>query len=358
MKKENSRKLIMLSGGGTGGSVTPLLALADYLRQADSVAYDFIFVGTGSGPEKYLVESSNILFLSILAGKWRRYFSIRNFFDIFKIIYAFFQSLHLLSQRRPDLLISAGGFVSVPLAYAACFWGIPVLVHQQDIRAGLANKLMARVAAQVTVTFEKSVTDYGVKAKWVGNPTSDSPILELNLKSKYNLDGTKPLLLVAGGGTGSVFINWLVRDSLEELLSFCQIVHISGRGKLAGLEARPGYVPLPFVAHADFLSLLKKSQVLVSRCGLGVLTEISTLGSSAILIPMPNSHQEDNAAIFAEKKAALVLPEAGLSTDIFVSQVKNLMKNKELHNRLCSSVSSVIKSANASLKKIIDGLLS
>ncbi|MFA7702824.1 MAG: glycosyltransferase, partial [Patescibacteria group bacterium] len=203
------KKLIMLSGGGTGGSATPLLALADYL-QAD---YDFIFVGTNFGPERYLVETTGIPFLSIVSGKWRRYFSLQNISDIFKIIFAFFQSLYLLKKYRPDLLMSAGGFVSVPLAFAAYCLRIPILIHQQDIRAGLANKLMAKVASRVTVTFQKSLTDYGPSALWVGNPIKEIVVDNSSLWKKYNLDQAKPLLLILGGGTGSAFINSLVKDS-------------------------------------------------------------------------------------------------------------------------------------------------
>jgi UDP-N-acetylglucosamine--N-acetylmuramyl-(pentapeptide) pyrophosphoryl-undecaprenol N-acetylglucosamine transferase len=357
MKKNNQTKLIMLSGGGTGGSVTPLLALADYLKQDNPAAYNFIFVGTNSGPEKYLVESSGLQFLPIMSGKWRRYFSWKNFSDIFKIGGAFFQSIYLLRKYRPDLLISAGGFVSVPLAYAAYCRRIPVLIHQQDIRAGLANKLMARVASQVTVTFEKSLKDYGSRALWVGNPVSERRDNSLDLWRKYNLDAKRPLLLVLGGGTGSAFINWLIKDSLKSLLELGQVIHITGSGKKENLVQTAGYLPLEFMNHEEVLWFMARSRGIVSRCGLGVLTEISTLGKAAILIPMPDSHQEDNAAIFQAQKAAIVLSEKNISTDIFIDSVRELMTNKKLHDDLCSFVKDVVKPANAEMKKIVAKLL-
>lgn len=347
----------MLSGGGTGGSVTPLLALAQYLEQAELGRYDFIFVGTAFGPEKNLVESAQIPFKKIASGKWRRYFSLKNLTDIFKIGFAFFQSLFLLRKYRPSLVISAGGFVSVPLAYAAYCYRIPVLIHQQDIRAGLANKLMAKVAAKVTVTFEKSIADYGSKALWTGNPIMEGKVENLDLWQKYNLDQAKPLLLVSGGGTGSVFINQLVENSLDRLLPFCQAVHITGAGKGSLKLEKDGYLQLEFIDHQELLWLMDKAQVLVSRCGLGALTEISYLGKPSILIPMPDSHQEDNAAIFAEQKAAIVLSEKDLTIDVFVSRVKELMENKKLRDDLRSLAKNVIKPANADMKKVIDGLI-
>jgi len=347
----------MLSGGGTGGSVTPLLALADYLKKDNPAVYNFIFVGTNSGPERYLAESAQILFLPIMSGKWRRYFSFKNVADIFKIILAFFQALYLLRKYRPHLLISAGGFVSVPLAYAAYCLRIPILIHQQDIRAGLANRLMARVASQVTVTFEKSLIDYGSRALWVGNPVNERIDNSLDLWQKYNLDAKKPLLLVLGGGTGSVFINRLIKDSLKSLLEFCQVVHSTGSGKKEKLVPKAGYLPLEFMDHDEVLWFMAKAQAVVSRCGLGVLTEISALGKASILIPMPDSHQEDNAAIFAEHQAAIVLSEKNLSPGIFINQARELMVNKKLHDTLCSLAKDVIKPANEALKKIVNELL-
>ncbi|PIT94845.1 hypothetical protein COT98_01945 [Candidatus Falkowbacteria bacterium CG10_big_fil_rev_8_21_14_0_10_39_9] len=358
MNQDQTKKLIMLSGGGTGGSVTPLLALVDYLKQNDSNRYSFIFVGTNFGPEKYLVENAGMPFVSLASGKWRRYFSLQNLLDIGKIIYAFFQSLYLLKKYQPDILLSAGGFVSVPLAYAARFWRIPVLIHQQDVRAGLANKLMAHVASQVTVTFAQSLNDYGLKALWVGNPVNVRVEASLNLDQKYNLDLKKPLLLVLGGGTGSVFINWLIRDSLKQLLEFCQVVHITGTGKNDGVIKQTGYLTFEFINHQELIWFMDQAQAVVSRCGLGALTEISSLGKASILIPMPNSHQEDNAAIFAALKAAIVLNEKNLSTDIFISQVRTLMTNEKAHNDLYASVKKIIKPANADLKKVVDKLLS
>lgn len=348
----------MLSGGGTGGSVTPLLALADYLKQKDPGVYDFVFVGTKRGPEKYLVEKVALPFLAIAAGKWRRYFSLLNFFDLGKIFLAFFQSLFLLLKQRPRILLSAGGFVSVPLAYAAWFLRIPVLIHQQDVRAGLANKLMAKVARQVTVTFEKSLADYGAKAVWVGNPMAEIKLTAENLWPKYNLDEERPLLLVLGGGTGSAFINWLVKDSLSELLGFTQVLHITGPGKGGGVLSQSGYCPLEFMDHAELLWFMDKARVVVSRCGLGVLTEIAALGKAAILIPMPKSHQEDNAQLFGVKHAAIVLAEENISSDVFVAQVRKLVDRKKPHMEMSGLVKQVIKSANEPMRQIIARILS
>ncbi|MBU4014724.1 glycosyltransferase, partial [Patescibacteria group bacterium] len=168
-------KKILLTGGGTGGSVAPLLAISDVgCRMSDVGKFKFTWIGTRNGVEKQMVQKENIKFISIASGKFRRYFSIKNFIDLFKIIFAFFQSLAILIKEKPALVMSAGSFVSVPVVWAAWLLRVPVLIHQQDVRHGLANKLMAPFANVITVTFEKSLADYGKKAVWTGNPAQNT----------------------------------------------------------------------------------------------------------------------------------------------------------------------------------------
>lgn len=178
MANKADKILIALSGGGTGGPVVPLLSVARVLKRQHQEV-EFLFFGTISGPELSLVKNEeadlNIKYLAIQSGKFRRYFSWRNFSDLFLIIFAFFQALFLLAKYRPQALFSAGGFVAVPPAWAARILRIPVLIHQQDFRPGLANKIIAPIASSRTVTFEKSLQDYK-NAIWIGNPIDEEEI--------------------------------------------------------------------------------------------------------------------------------------------------------------------------------------
>ncbi len=152
----NKSKKILLTGGGTGGSVVPLLAIVDEMKKQSDKEYNFLWLGSKKGPEKEMVEAENIRFRIILSGKWRRYFSIKDFTDLFKIKLAFWQSILIIIKEKPSLVISAGSFISVPVVWAAWLWRVPALVHQQDVRPGLANRLMAPFATVITVAFEKS----------------------------------------------------------------------------------------------------------------------------------------------------------------------------------------------------------
>lgn len=351
--KISNPKTIILSGGGSGGPVTPLLAIAKELV-ADN--FNLVFVGTKTGPEKSMVESfslpgdKKIKFLSLPAGKLRRYFSWYNFSDLLKILAAFIFSFPLLCRERPSLIISAGGFVSVPLVWAARLKNIPIIIHQQDVRPGLANKLMAPAARLITVSFEKSLRDYGPKAVWIGNPivTLENEIDAIkNIREKYRLVDAKPLILVTGGATGAAALNDLIIGAKSKILEFAQIIHISGKGKLpprsVDSEQANDYQVFELLSPADVLQLMAAADLVISRCGLATLTELCELGKAAILIPIPKSQQEDNAIIFKRLNAARVLSQLELSADDLVVEIKNILGNSELRAKLSSNISKVMK---------------
>ncbi len=362
--ESNREKKIVFTGGGTGGSVAPLLAIAEELAQTaekQNFSFKFFWLGTKNGPEKEMVKELNMEFKPILAGKWRRYFSWRNFSDLAVIALAFCQSLLIIKRWRPDLVLSAGSFVSVPVVWAAWLCRVPVLIHQQDVRPGLANKLMAPAAKVVTVTFQKSLKDFGAKAIWTGNPTRAGrpPITRPAVRQKFNLSPNQAVILIIGGGTGSLALNRLVAGSLPELSRLGQVIHLTGKGKnVSQPQASKNYQAYEFLPPSLLLALLELATVVVSRCGLGVLTELSFLAKAAILIPIPNSHQEENAQVFARARAALVFKQNKLKPDKFISAVKSIIGNKQLKQQLEKNIKGLIKpQAEKEISKIILRLL-
>ena len=347
MSNKEKKTLIALSGGGTGGPVVPLLNVARVLKRRHPEV-DFLFFGTISGPELSLVKNEEaalgIKYLAIQSGKFRRYFSWRNFTDLFLIIFAFFQSLFLLIKNRPQVLFSAGGFVAVPPAWAARILGIPVLMHQQDYRPGLANKMIAPVASSKTVTFEKSLQDYK-NAVWIGNPLDEEELqnAQNNLaqtKEQYHLNNSLPVILITGGGTGADYLNNLVQESKDALREKFQIIHLCGTGK-GKIDSEDNYQAYDFLPHAEIIKLMALSDLIISRCGLGTLSEISLLAKPAILIPIPDSHQEDNANLF--KDASVVLSQKELSAELFIEKINQLFGDKEELNRISTEVKKMIK---------------
>jgi UDP-N-acetylglucosamine--N-acetylmuramyl-(pentapeptide) pyrophosphoryl-undecaprenol N-acetylglucosamine transferase len=364
---EIKSKKIVLTGGGTAGSVSPLLGIA-----ADLIArggFNFLFIGTKNGVEKKMVKEAGILYQFIMAGKLRRYFDWRNILDLLKIKIAFWQAFFIILKERPSLIISAGSFVAVPVVWAGWLLRVPIIVHQMDVRPGLANKLMAPFAKVITVTFEKSLVDYGSNAVWTGNPIpnkiqntkykiqkSDNEGNSL-LYNKFNLKQNFPVVLVYGGGTGAEGINKLVEAGLDNLLSFCQVIHSTGKDKMTA-KRHENYHPVEFLNAEEMAAALNIADVVVSRAGLGAMTEISVLGKPAIIIPMPDSHQEDNAALLVEKNAAIVLNQKALTADEFVVDVRELLHNENKKRELSEAIKKIMKAgANEEFIKVIENIL-
>ncbi len=335
--KKEKKLLFCLSGGGTGGSVSPLLAAADAISERVGPRAEFFFIGTHAGPEKGMVGSRQIRFYPINAGKLRRYPDLRNLTDILNIIRGYFQSLAIFIRQRPDIVLTAGSYVSVPVAYAAWTLRIPVMAHQQDLRPGLANRLIAPLAARITTVFEKSVRDFGGKAVWTGNPVrqefyaaraKSQDEKSRQTKRRFGLDGSQPVVLAIGGGTGALFINQLVADCREALLKSCQLIHVTGANKASReiQEQRPpNYHPYEFLGAEDVAAAIAAADLVVSRCGIGFLSELAFFSKSVILIPMPDTHQEDNALYFVSAGAAVMLDQRTARARDLLGKVRELI---------------------------------
>ncbi len=352
---ESKPKKIILTGGGTAGSVSPLLAIVENLKNSEN--FYFLFLGTKNGIEKNMAGEIGLRYKAILAGKFRRYFDWQNFLDIFRIFLAFWQALFILVQEKPNLIMSAGSFAAVPVVWAAWVLRIPVIVHQMDVRPGLANKAMAPFAKIITVTFEKSLADYGKKAVWTGNPSRfaifDLRFSKDDIIKKFNLKNNLPIVFIYGGGTGAEAINKLTEERINELCSFCQIIHSTGKGKMTSAR-NENYHPFEFLNAKEMQAALVVADLVVSRAGLGALTEISQFAKPAIIIPMPDSHQEDNAALLVEKNAAVVINQKTLNADFLSAAIKSLLENEVEKKRLSDEIGKIFKKgANEDVIKII-----
>ncbi len=338
---------IVFSGGGTLGPVTPLLAVAE----AYSTKYpdtEYVWVGTKNGPEKDFVEKHQIRFIALTSGKWRRYFSIWNIFDIILIVVGFFQSFFFLLKEKPALLISAGGFVSVPLHWAGALLGIPEWIHQQDWQVGLANKLMAPFADTITVALKKNIVEFNQnKTIWLGNPVR-LQILKGDremAKKRFGIHSNLPVILAMGGGTGSFKINHLVVESIAHLQGFCEIIHLSGKERPQELVDYASKF-FDFYHHYLFFNdeiadAYALADVVVSRGGFGSISEIAALSKPAILIPKPG-HQYDNVKFIADENAAIFIDERTADGNYLAKRIKELLADEIEKKRLGKKITAVM----------------
>jgi len=309
---------VLLAGGGSGGPVSPVLAVAGEIKKIKPRT-EFLFVGTRKGPERLMVEEVGIPFLSVPAARWRRFYTYKNLFAPFVFVVGFLKSIALVRKFRPDVMFSAGGFVAVPVAWACKLFGVRIIIHQQDAEIGLANRLISPFASQITAAFEQTAKQFysgsgfsngklKPAAEWVGNPVRESLHRKNDSAIKFfNLTETLPILLILGGATGAKQINDLIDESVNQLVKNFQVVHVAGKGKNVSKFQHENYHLAELLSFDVYSSILQLADMVVSRAGLSTIAELSALGKASIIIPMPHTHQESNAMILAHTGSALVL---------------------------------------------------
>lgn len=348
---------IILSGGGTLGPVTPLLALAEQWR-ADSRNIEVLWVGTVNGPEAGLVRAHEIRFISMASVKVPRYATLYWLAIPFLAIYALIESWHVVKKEQPDVIVSAGGYVSVPLVLVARLFGVKSWIHQQDIRPGLANIIMSKVASRISVTFKESAAAYSARKTEVTGNAVRASLLNGHRESalkKFGLDATRKTLLVLGGGSGSVWLNKAVSAIASDLTARWQVLHVAGRDKLhTVLSAGNHYVVEPLIGEG-MDDAYAAADVVLCRAGMGTLTELSAVGKPAIVIPIPDSHQEDNAFFLYEHQGALVLDQTETTPQVLLSAIRSVMDDEDVQMRLAANLKLAFPKDGT--KAIADGVL-
>jgi len=323
---------ILLTGGGTAGHVTPNIALIESFRK---MAWKVSYAGSVNGIEREMIGRIDVPYYAVSSGKLRRYFSLENFLDPFKILLGVLQSLILCLRLRPDAVFSKGGFVAVPVVVAAWLLRIPVVSHESDVTPGLANRLTYRFCHSICVTFEET-RKYLPAGKVVvaGTPLrealrhsdADRGREYLGLSVKQSI--TKPLLLVFGGSLGAAVINKQVRAVLPQLLDRFDVVHVTGPDHLdPEFELKAGYVQKAFITDA-FGDVLAAADLVVSRAGANSLFELFALRKPHLLIPLSKAasrgDQLDNAALFERLGYSRVIKEEALDNEAFLAALIKL----------------------------------
>lgn len=320
-------KKIILTGGGSAGHVTPNLAL---LPQLQAEGIEVHYIGTADGIERTIVsERSDITYHVISSGKLRRYFSWKNFTDPFRVLRGMFQARRIMREVKPAAVFSKGGFVSVPVVIAAHGKHIPVVTHESDYTPGLANKINAKFADKICVTFEDTLSHVGAKGVHTGTPIR--PELYEGDKERglsfLGFDDKKPILLVMGGSLGAAAVNDAVRAALPKLLLSYDIVHLCGKGKVEESLAQPGYRQFEYV-NEELPDVFAATDIVVSRAGANAVFEFLALSKPALLIPLPRSASRGdqilNAGYFARKGFAMVLEQESLTPETLLDAVNDL----------------------------------
>ncbi|MDO5383040.1 MAG: undecaprenyldiphospho-muramoylpentapeptide beta-N-acetylglucosaminyltransferase [Eubacteriales bacterium] len=325
-------KKIVLTGGGTAGHVTPNIALLPSLKEA---GYEIFYIGSYTGIEKTLIEDLGIPYYGISSGKLRRYKSLKNLTDPFRVLRGLSQAKKLMKQIKPDVVFSKGGFVSVPVVLAAASKKIPVIIHESDMTPGLANKIAMRKATKICCNFPETMKYLPEeKAVLTGSPIrqellSGNKLAGLEL---CNFTIEKPIILVVGGSTGAVRVNEAVRKILPELLKKFQVVHLCGKGKTdESLNNISGYIQFEYISD-EMRDLFAISDIVISRAGANAICELLALKKPNLLIPLSaNASRGDqilNANSFKEHGYSSVLYEEDITPESLLEAVNDLYDNR------------------------------
>ncbi len=334
LRSTQQNKTFVFTGGGTAGHVFPVFPVIERVRKA---GFDVLWIGSSRGMERTLVERAGIRYYGVPSGKLRRYFSFRNFTDLFRIIAGFFASLRILCRERPMAIISKGGFVTVPPMAAARLLKIPSLNHESDVDPGLAARLNIKLGARALVSYEKTLIYLSVEARAraviVGNPVRDE-LFNGNPDEGRRLAGLKPddsrpLILVLGGSQGALEVNNLVTGCLDEILSIAAVVHQTGSGN-PSVPDMDGYLSRPFFTE-ELSHLLAAADLAIARSGAGSVWELAATGTPAIFIPLREATRGDQLlnASMAEEAGMSVTMERGVDSDKLGEVVKELIHNPE-----------------------------
>ncbi len=296
-----------------------------------------VWIGSSKGMEKSIVSGRGIPFFGVPSGKLRRYLSLENVIDVFKVFAGFVASLFLLAREKPLLVFSKGGYVSVPVVAAAGFLGIPVYTHESDYDPGMATRINSRFAEKILYSFPDTRSFFKRrdidKAVYTGNPVRPELAKGDAAKGRalVGCPAGKKLVLVLGGSLGARAINEAVARSLDALTDRCFVVHQTGASHTP-LPPKSGYFSSPFFKE-ELADIIACADLVVCRAGSNTLWELAAAGKPSVLVPLPASgsrgDQIRNASVFEKAGASVVARDDERLADNLLEIIRNLIDNDE-----------------------------
>ncbi len=333
-------KKIMIAAGGSGGHIFPAIALGRSLS-APGKDVEIMYVGSDKALDSRIFEKEGVRYKVLSANKLPYNISVRTAAASFKLLADIFRAILIIFLYRPDVAVGFGGYVSFPVIFAARLFGIPTIVHEQNVVPGRANRLLFSLAERIAVSFEEtkdSIGKYAEKCVFTGNPVRAgiSGSGRTAAAKRFGLDEKKFTILMIGGSQGASFLNRTFIEALSsmnsESRSSIQVIHITGvkdydwalrSYEELGIEHRVH----SFVDKIE--DVYAPADIVVTRSGASAIFELALLRKPMILIPYPfaMSHQLDNALVFSEKGAALLVEEKDLNAGGLADLILGLAKD-------------------------------
>ena len=332
---------IIVSAGGTGGHLYPALALVDYIKSQDPEA-EFLFVGTTDRLEAHVVPKLGYAYKGLhvkgLSGN-----PLQKVKNVLLFIKSLGQSKKILKEFKPDLVVGFGGYPSASIVLAASKKKIPTMIHEQNSIIGLTNKILINKVDEIICCYKQALKEFPAnKTKLLGNPRA-SKVWENDLKDVhdlYDIPHDQKVVVIVMGSLGSATINKTMISALKKMENEdYHVLYATGKTHYEDMKKAASFKDnihiVPYID--DMPSVLKSSDIIVSRAGATTIAEMTSLGSASILIPSPYvvmNHQEHNAMELVNNEAALMILEKDLNEDVLVDKISLLMNNDEMRNHL------------------------
>ncbi len=344
---------IVLIGGGTGGHFYPLIAVAEEVRtlvgQQKLIDAELYYLAASPYDERLLFEN-DIKYIYIPAGKWRRYFSLKNLVDGFGVARGVILAIINLYRLYPDVVFSKGGYMSFPILFAARLLRIPVVIHESDSLPGRVSLWSGKFAIRIAVSYPEAKSYFpAAKTAVTGNPIRRD--LKYPIKNGAHeflrLSPDKPIIFVTGGSQGALALNEVVLDILPDLLKRYHVVHQVGSDHFDDIKKRADYLVTTTLERGSYklFENLQSSalrlvagvaELIITRAG-SVLFEIALWGIPAIVIPIPENVSRDqrtNAFTYARAGAAVVIEQGNLTPSVLLGEIDRLMGNNTLRTEM------------------------
>ena len=353
---------IIFTGGGSGGHFYPIIAITESIEKLSKenklIGPKLYFFSPTPYNPGFLYDH-NIEYKQVTAGKLRRYFSIMNFVDLFKMAWGVILATLDVFDIFPDVVFGKGGYGSFPTLMAARILGIPVFIHESDSAPGRVNKWAGKFAKRIAVSYKEASSYFPAeRVALTGQPVIKEHLqtIENGASEFFNFDESIPTIFILGGSQGSETINNIILDSLLDLLKDYQIIHQTGQSNfdvikesadsiLLESKYRNRYRPYPYLNNLEMRMASGCSSLVISRAG-STIFEIASWNKPSIIIPISDSnqnHQVKNAFAYAESGACSVIKEENLKTHILISEIKRILEQENVKEKMIESAKNFFK---------------
>ncbi len=339
---------ILFAGGGTGGHLFPIIATIRELKRIAEEERILDLELYYMGPSDFgtdLLKEEEVVTIQVLSGKWRRYGSMENFFDFFRLPLGVLQALWSIFLLVPDVVFSKGGHGALPAVIAAAIFRIPIIIHESDAIPGKVNRISARFAARIGIAFPGAAKHFPPeKTALVGIPLRRRILVgnREDAREAFDIYSAVPVVGIIGASQGAERLNNTALGIIKELTDAYEIIHQTGEKHLADVQGEASvalefthkerYHPVGFLDESGIRDFYTACDLIVSRAGASSIFEIAARGKPSILVPLSlaaQNHQWENAYEYAAEGAAVIIEEVNLTPHVLLAEIKKLIDDQD-----------------------------